>query len=80
MVGLCGEMAGDLEAVPILVGLGLDEFSVSPIRIPAVKKLIQQLDRAEMTALAERAVHATTPEEVRAIVRAELRESNAGGG
>jgi phosphoenolpyruvate-protein phosphotransferase len=41
--GLCGELAGDLEAIPILLGLGLDEFSMAPARIPAAKQLISHL-------------------------------------
>jgi phosphotransferase system enzyme I (PtsI) len=42
-VGVCGEMAADLDAVPILVGLGLDELSVNPSSIQPVKKMIQSI-------------------------------------
>jgi len=41
-VGLCGELAGDVMAVPVLLGLGLDEFSMAPASIPAVKAAIRQ--------------------------------------
>ena len=40
-VGMCGEMAGDLEAIPVLLGLGLDEFSMNSHAIPAAKALIR---------------------------------------
>ena len=42
-VGLCGEMAGDPQATPLLLGLGLDEFSVAPTSIPKVKQVIRNL-------------------------------------
>jgi phosphoenolpyruvate-protein phosphotransferase len=42
-VGLCGEMAGDPRATPLLLGLGLDEFSMAPASIPIVKQRIRQL-------------------------------------
>jgi phosphoenolpyruvate-protein kinase (PTS system EI component) len=42
-VGLCGEMAGDPRATPLLLGLGLDEFSMAPASIPIVKQRIREL-------------------------------------
>jgi phosphoenolpyruvate-protein phosphotransferase len=45
-VGLCGEFAGKREAIPFLLGLGLNEFSVAGPRLPAVKQWIRQLDSA----------------------------------
>jgi phosphoenolpyruvate-protein phosphotransferase len=41
-VGMCGELAGDVLAVPVLLGLGLDEFSMAPASIPAVKQAIRK--------------------------------------
>jgi len=41
--GLCGELAGQPEAIPVLLGLGLDEFSMAPANIPAAKQMISQL-------------------------------------
>ncbi len=41
-VGMCGELAGDVMAVPLLLGLGLDEFSMAPASIPAVKAAIRE--------------------------------------
>ncbi len=46
-VGMCGEMAGDLNAAVILIGLGLDELSMSPIVIPEIKKIIRSITIAE---------------------------------
>ena len=43
-VGMCGEMAGDLDALPLLLGMGLDEFSVTAATIPNVKATIRSLD------------------------------------
>ena len=43
-VGMCGEMAGDIQNIPILVGLGLDEISLSASNIPAIKAAISQAD------------------------------------
>jgi len=52
-VGVCGEMAGQRLAIPILLGLGLDEFSMTPRTIPVAKQLIRQLDRGQAQALAQ---------------------------
>jgi phosphoenolpyruvate-protein phosphotransferase (PTS system enzyme I) len=68
-VGVCGEMAGDPDAIPLLVGMGLDEFSMNAAAIPAAKELIRCLDATVMQALAERALMAATAGEVRALVR-----------
>jgi phosphoenolpyruvate-protein phosphotransferase (PTS system enzyme I) len=68
-VGVCGEMAGDREAIPLLVGLGLDEFSMNAAAIPAAKELIRRLDAMAMQLLAERALMLATAGEVRALVK-----------
>jgi len=70
--GMCGEFAGEPLAVPILLGMGLDEFSMSPSRIPAVKQLIRQLDSTECRQLAGEAVNARTAQEVKEMVSAFL--------
>lgn len=43
-VGVCGEMAGDIDAIPVLLGLGIDELSMSPALIPQAKNVIRKLD------------------------------------
>ncbi len=67
--GVCGEMAGDLLAVPLLVGLGFDELSMTPSRIPAVKGLIRRLSLHGCRKLAEQALVRETAEEVEDLVR-----------
>lgn len=54
--GMCGEMAGDQTAVPILMGLGLDEFSMSSSSILKTRSLMKRLDTREMKKLANKAV------------------------
>lgn len=63
--GMCGEMAGDQTAVPLLVGLGLDEFSMSATSILKTRSLMKRLDTAKMQELAQRAItECTTMDEV----------------
>ncbi len=52
-VGLCGELAGEPLAAPILLGLGLDEFSMSPARVPEIKQIMQNLHKDDCKALAD---------------------------
>ncbi|MBB3108986.1 phosphotransferase system enzyme I (PtsI) [Paenibacillus phyllosphaerae] len=63
-VGMCGEMAGDPNAVPLLLGLGLHEFSMSAGSILATRELIGQLSQAEWAKIAEEAILMQTQEEV----------------
>ncbi|KIY21183.1 phosphoenolpyruvate--protein phosphotransferase [Mesobacillus subterraneus] len=62
--GMCGEMAGDETAIPILIGLGLDEFSMSASSILKARSLIRNLNKAEMEKLASEVVNMSTTEEV----------------
>lgn len=68
-VGMCGEMAGDEHAVPLLLGLGLDEFSMSATSILKTRALLKQLSVPEMQALATEALQLATAEEVLEKVR-----------
>ncbi len=69
--GMCGEMAGDQTAVPLLVGLGLDEFSMSATSILRTRSLMKRLDSAKMAELANKAIsECDTAEEVVALVEA----------
>jgi phosphocarrier protein FPr len=67
-VGVCGAIASDPGAVPILLGIGVDELSVSLPAIPAVKAQIRGLRLEECQRLAERALAAESAQEVRALV------------
>lgn len=67
-VGMCGEMAGDPLAIPILLGLGLDEFSMNAPSIPQAKAILRGCDTREAAKLAERALHCETPEEIQSLV------------
>ncbi|HEX2343030.1 MAG TPA: phosphoenolpyruvate--protein phosphotransferase [Vicinamibacterales bacterium] len=67
-VGVCGAIASDPGAVPILLGIGVDELSVSLPAIPAVKAQIRGLRLDECQRLAERALAAESAQEVRALV------------
>jgi len=58
--------------------MGLDEFSMSPARIPTVKQLIRQLDSNECQKLADQALKASTAEEVKALVKAFFAERQIG--
>ena len=68
-VGVCGEMAGDPEAAPVLLGLGLDEFSMTPGSIPRVKAILRGWTFAGAAGLAAQAVNLDSAEEVRGLIR-----------
>lgn len=68
--GICGELGGEPLAVPILVGLGLDELSMSAPAIPRTKQLIRQLDSSSARELAAEVLRLGMPAEVRAAVSA----------
>ncbi|WP_417879254.1 phosphoenolpyruvate-protein phosphotransferase PtsI [Vibrio sp.] len=66
--GMCGELAGDERATLLLLGMGLDEFSMSGISIPRVKKIIRNSNFAEVKAMAEEALALPTAAEIEACV------------
>ncbi|HKA16143.1 MAG TPA: phosphoenolpyruvate--protein phosphotransferase [Myxococcota bacterium] len=66
-VSVCGEMASNPLAVPILVGLGIGELSATPSAVPIVKEIVHALDQRDAEADARRAREAGTAKEVRAI-------------
>ncbi len=64
-VGMCGEMAGDPLAAVLLVGMGLDEFSVLPSMLPEVKKIIRSVRYKDAKRVAEKALAMHTEEEIK---------------
>ncbi|MDD5450042.1 MAG: phosphoenolpyruvate--protein phosphotransferase [Candidatus Omnitrophica bacterium] len=73
-VGICGEMAGEPELVPILLGLGMNEFSMSSALIPEIKRIIRSLSMAQAKEIAERALSFSTGREVEEFAMAKLKE------
>ena len=72
-VGMCGEMAGDPIAVPLLVGMGLDEYSMSATSILKTRAQLKKLDSKKMKEIAHRALYdCATNHEVRELVKKEL--------
>jgi phosphotransferase system enzyme I (PtsI) len=71
-VGLCGELAGEPLAAPILLGLGLDEFSMSPALIPEIKHVMRKLHRKECVEFANKVLDKNDHEEVKIESRAFL--------
>ena len=71
-VGMCGELAGEPLAAPILVGLGLDEFSMSPPFIPIVKQIIRNISAEAMKEMADAALDLTSPEAIKEFVKNEV--------
>lgn len=67
--GMCGEMAGEPYAVPLLLGFGLDEFSMSATSILKARKMVTSLSKAECEKLAEEAIQLATAEEVLELVK-----------
>lgn len=66
-VAVCGEAASDTAAVPLFVGLGVDELSVTPFAVPLVKQAVRDLDHADCRTLARAALDLATAAEVRAL-------------
>lgn len=67
--GMCGAMAGEEYAVPVLLGLGLDEFSMSATQILKARKMVTNLSKKEMESLAEEALKQSTAEDVLNLIK-----------
>lgn len=68
-VGMCGEMAGDRKAIPLLLGLGLDEFSMSASSILPARSQLKKISKKDMEPLAEKALLMKTTDEVLELVK-----------
>ena len=73
-VGMCGEMAGEPGLVLILLGLGLDEFSMSPAAVPEMKYIIRNINFKDAKEAAEEALSLPTGEEVESFINKRLNE------
>ncbi len=73
-VGLCGEMAGDISLTMVLLGLGLDEFSTSPIAVPEIKKIVRSVSYSDAQEIAKVALTFKTGCEVQKYARGKLKE------
>jgi phosphotransferase system enzyme I (PtsI) len=71
---MCGEMAGDISLTIILLGLGLDEFSTSPIAVPEVKKIVRSVNYFDARDIAEKALTFDTGKEIQEYAKKKLRE------
>ena len=67
-VSVCGEMAGDALYVPLLLGLGVDELSMTPTLVPSVRYLIRAMKMADARVLAEEALKQTDSKKTYALV------------
>ena len=66
--GMCGELAGDERATVLLLGMGLDEFSMSAVSVPRIKKLIRNVNYQDAKLLAEKALQQPTAAEIERLV------------
>ena len=74
--GMCGELAGDERATLLLLGMGLDEFSMSAISVPHIKKLVRNVSYQEAKALADEALQKPTAAEIEQLIQAFLAEKS----
>jgi len=70
--GICGELGSDPYALPILIGLGIDELSVTVPSVPLVKAQVRDLKYSELQPLAQQALECATAREVRELVKKQL--------
>lgn len=74
LVGMCGEMAGEPLAAPLLMAMGLDEFSMSASSIPKVKAVIRSLDTGRCSELWQQAQRCTDGKEIRILLETGLKD------
>ncbi|MGB9596620.1 MAG: putative PEP-binding protein, partial [Candidatus Poribacteria bacterium] len=73
-VGMCGEMASDPLVVPLLIGMGIDELSMSPMAIPEVKKIIRSFTTEEAKKITQTALSFSTAYEIESYIYSEAME------
>ena len=73
-VGMCGEMAGEPALTLLLLGMGLDEFSTSPVQLPIIKQVIRSVEYTFARSVAEQALKLRTGKEVETFLQASLKQ------
>jgi len=73
-VGMCGEMAGDPLAIPLLIGMGIDELSVSPVVLPRIKEIVRGLDSQQCRHLADTVIDFSSGSEIERYLKQFLQE------
>ena len=73
-VGMCGEMAGEPALSLLLLGMGLDEFSASPVQVPIVKQVIRSVEYSFAKSVVEQSLKLRTGKEVEAFLSANLKQ------
>jgi len=73
-VGMCGEMAGDPLATYLLIGLGLDEFSVSPLILSEIKQIIRSINYSDAIKISEDCLNMKSAEEIEIYLTKIMRE------
>jgi len=71
-VGMCGELAGEPLALPILLGLELDEYSMNPPMIPLAKQIIRSLDTRDMKKIADQALELESPSDIQGFIKEKI--------
>jgi phosphotransferase system enzyme I (PtsI) len=71
-VSMCGEMAGEPNYLPILLGLGFDELSMNAVSIPKVKRILRRCSRSEAESLAQQALSFATADEVESYLQSQI--------
>lgn len=72
--GICGEMAGEAMNAMVLIGLGVDELSMSPAVIPEIKSLIRKITYTEVKDLADQVLKCKTTEDIKALLQQEVKK------
>jgi phosphotransferase system enzyme I (PtsI) len=73
-VGMCGEMAGEKALILLLLGMGLDEFSTSPVLVPEIKKIIRSVTLEQARSIVHKCLSLSTGKEVASLTKKKLKE------
>ncbi len=71
-VGMCGEVAGDPNMIPILIGMGLNEFSMSASCIPKARYIINSINKEEMERYIDTITNLSTAEEIKKFIQEKI--------